>query len=143
MSLQSVAKFKASGVISIYRVYSNNTQLLLTRKNAVLPNASNLIALIMSGDASAAISQITLLLGASTKATGVISNKVYDSEENSVEFSATFSENSFTGNVDNAVLGPSDPITLGNFSEANFAAVSKTNIQMLSVSWKITFQIAN
>lgn len=144
MKNKDTAKIAASGKISIYKLVDNKKELILTRNNTILANAANLIALTQSGDTSARLTNIELYLGAVLKGNGVITTRTYDVVEGSpqVTFETVFNEASFNSNVDNAKLGPSDPLTLGYFAEANFASLLKDGTHQLIIQWTITFILA-
>jgi hypothetical protein len=130
----------ARGVISIYTLDTNGKHELLTRNNTILANAVNLVASIMAGVTSSNITFIRVYNGVTLKSNGLIT-AVSKPTVNSVKFESLFTTTSFSGNFDNCKLGPSDPITDGNFAEGTFAVQNKLNTEQLLVTWEITFDV--
>ena len=137
--LKDKFKYASSGKISLYSISNGVKTKLFTRSNTILPNADVLVAQILSGNAAAVLSQIRLYFGATLRSNGAITSKVFNSLDNTVTFSVTFSDASFNGTINKAQLGPSDMITLGNFAESTFSTVTKAADEQLQVDWEIEF----
>jgi hypothetical protein len=128
----------ASGKLTAYKISNGVKSKLWTRKNTILPNAAELLALYISGDTSARLTTIRVYEGATLIAEGALTNRAHP-DTGVALLEALFDEASFDHAIDNAKLGPDDPGTLGNFAETTFDSTTKNGSEQLLVSWEITF----
>jgi hypothetical protein len=140
--MRDIARIAASGVIRFYRVVNGERQLIKTSSNTILPNAQALIALVMGGDATASLERIRLYDGVALLYAAPVTDKD-TSTPNVLVIEALCSGGSFTGDIDNAKLGPIDSGTLGHFSEAVIDPVVTKAAEQLLVTWTITFELAD
>lgn len=136
--IKDTYKYFASGVVQIYKMTNGVKQVLRTTTNTVIPNAQNLLALILSGDDSAKIRTIKAYQGATLRATGVIS-QMEILTDGAVAFVTEVMDGAFT--VDNMKLGPTDTDTLGFFAEADIEELEKPGDESLWMAWIIYFAL--
>jgi len=136
--MKDIIKGVASGKISIYKVTPDNTYLLLASSNEILPNANDLLALILSGDDTAKITRIRLYDGVTLKIDAPITNKSV--ETNIIaKFIALIQAGDLVGTINKCLLGPTDSGTLGNFAQAVFANMAISGDDDIAITWEITF----
>ena len=142
MRLKDKALGAARGTFSIYKIKENTRTKILTRSNAIKAEAAEILAQMMAGNTAAIVQSIrlyspgfvTILAQVTTEAVVSI-----DGTEHTVTYQGNFLEDSFTGEVNAAYLGPIDMETYGAFAEAGPFSVTKEADEQLVVEWAIHF----
>ena len=134
--IKDIISLSASGVVSFYAINSTGQMNLLTRKNAILPNAKYLISRLLMKDSAANITNVRIYNGGVLKADNVITNYTYVNP-NEVEYSSLFPAASFEGAYDKITLGASDSVNMGDFSQAIGLALNKLIADDLLIAWNI------
>jgi hypothetical protein len=128
------AKFKIKGRLKIYSVSSDNQRVLLVDKNnAILPNASDIVAKLLA-NYTWPISHIWAYKANNPLASASVT---YDPgvPAGQAVFRARFIENSFNDVFDELRLASANG---GDFSQITGLSVLKDNTLQLEVEWHIT-----
>lgn len=139
MNLKTKVK-SARGTITIFKIKNNERQNILTRSNSIESTATKLLAMMMAGDTSATPKQIRVFITLfMLVATADFSDVDVTAAPDKVTYTALFSEDSFTGEINEAALGPTDMDTLGAFATAGAFSVTKAADEQLGITWEILF----
>lgn len=142
MRLKDKAFGAARGTFSVYKIKDNKRTKILTRSNTIRTEAAEILAQMMAGNTAAQVQSIRLY------DTGFITHVAtatpeaavsIDGTEHTVTYQGNFLEDSFTGEVNAAFLGPIDMETYGAFAEAGPFSVTKGADEQLVIEWAIHF----
>ena len=132
--MEEQVKFKIHGYIKAWQIKDDVRTLVLSRRNAIVGNAKNIVAHCLGGDSAYKIDEISVHK-VSTQLAAVTPVLVSYPAFNEVRFNARFTHVSFNDTVDELNLSSS---IHGKFSEKIGVSIFKDDTMELEIQWTLT-----